>query len=236
MKNEIDYKKLESCMIELFGQKDLDIYNKNHLLSCMYISTGGVVINIYSTAPPDYNAYKDTVRVDRLIDKSVKSAFGLKNVREGGHYADYVELATHPFYIVYSIALYITKYVIGQEDDVDETVKEVSNYLRVRVRGTDEEKENEEKDRSQGTLLGQNLIWIMLVNNFITMTKMCRISYDPAKSHDLNIESYYPLTYGQRKFFLEIIEGHNISPDRIFIDDHSKEHCIRRQLGLHFFK
>ena len=68
------------------------------------------------------------------------------------------------------------------------------------------------------------------------MTKMCRISHDPAKSHDLNIESYYPLTYGQRKFFLEIIEGHNISPDRIFIDDHSKEHCIRRQLGLHFFK
>ncbi|SVA84935.1 uncharacterized protein METZ01_LOCUS137789, partial [marine metagenome] len=114
MKNEIDYKKLESCMIELFGQKDLDIYNKNHLLSCMYISTGGVAISKYSTEQPDYNKYKDTVRVDRLIDKSVKSAFGLKNVREGGHYADYVELATHPFYIVYSIALYITKYVIGQ--------------------------------------------------------------------------------------------------------------------------
>ena len=54
-------------------------------------------------------------------------------------------------------------------------------------------------------------------------------------SNDLNIMSYYPLTHSQRSYLLDYIERYNVSPDRVFIDDYSKEKSIKRQLGLQFF-
>ena len=70
----------------------------------------------------------------------------------------------------------------------------------------------------------------------------------------LNIESHYPLTSSQRRFLLDVIEGLNLGPDEIYIDDYSESaqrkkmnpnlpwelgnpggQCVKRQLGLHFF-
>ena len=52
---------------------------------------------------------------------------------------------------------------------------------------------------------------------------------------ELNIETFYPLTSRQQRFLLDLIEDLAVSPDRVYIDDHSKEQCIKRQLRLHFF-
>jgi hypothetical protein len=51
----------------------------------------------------------------------------------------------------------------------------------------------------------------------------------------MNIESFHPLTDSQRKFILNYIDIHNISPDKIYIDDQSEQQSIKRQLGLQFF-
>jgi hypothetical protein len=52
---------------------------------------------------------------------------------------------------------------------------------------------------------------------------------------ELNIESYHSLTRPQRRFLLDYIELYHIRPEHIFIDDHSEEQSIKRQLGLQFF-
>ena len=53
--------------------------------------------------------------------------------------------------------------------------------------------------------------------------------------NSINIESYNPLTHSQRRFILDYIDTLHFSPEHIFIDDHSEEQSIKRQLGLQFF-
>ena len=53
--------------------------------------------------------------------------------------------------------------------------------------------------------------------------------------NSINIESYNPLTNSQRRFILDYIDILHFSPEHIFIDDHSEEQSIKRQLGLQFF-
>ncbi len=91
----------------------------------------------------------------------------------------------------------------------------------------------------EGVRFNSSIPEISYKRNFIMNTRMVRVSIpndrnDP-KLHHLNINSYYPLTHSQRRFLLDYIERYNVSPDRVFIDDYSKEKSIKRQLGLQFF-
>ena len=78
---------------------------------------------------------------------------------------------------------------------------------------------------------------------FINILRMCRVTSGTlggsqsigAQKKEIGIEAAYPLTSSQRNSILDYIQINNIPPERVYIDDHSKEHCIKRQLGLQFF-
>ena len=74
------------------------------------------------------------------------------------------------------------------------------------------------------------------INSFLKYSRMVRLNVQYPPHNSLNIMSYYPLTHSQRRYCLDYIERYNVSPDRVFIDDHSKEQSIKRQLGLQFFR
>ena len=175
MRNEIDYKKLESCMVELFCEPEWDMYDKESRWRIQFLTADGQVISIknFLVKPIGYN--NNTVHT------------------------------TH-------------------QDMVDH----VGELFKMEVKMID----------------------------FIKTLKMCRVNIPGGhnrKSSELNITTFNPLTTSQRRFFLDVIEGLHISPDKIFIDDcyhrsstgrrlQSKQliskrimTIVKRQLGLHFF-
>ena len=207
MKNEIDYKKLESCMVELFSDKNWDMYDKESNHRIRFLTTSGQVIS------EPYQEWEESwvERCGNLVNEDVRLALRPEETLPGP------PKTNHFGYILWSIALYITRYwdLTDQPDDLSfEFFFGLGPFEKARK-------------------------W---QNHFIEMTKMCRVSLYKVNlageypNGPLNIETYNPLSSGQRKFFLEVIEGLDISPDEIFIDDWTEEQCIKRQLGLHFFK
>ena len=163
MRNEIDYKKLELCMVDLFCDLNWNMYDRKSIYHLHFVTNGGQVIS----------------------SKILQDLVGLNDNKVPPSHQDMI-------------------------DYVGELFK-----MEVKV----------------------------LEEDFIKTLKMCRVSIpmrpqslETRNRFNLNIESHYPLTYFQRRFLLDIIEIHSISPDKIFIEDHSKEQCIKRQLGLHFFE
>ena len=77
----------------------------------------------------------------------------------------------------------------------------------------------------------------IFIENFLRYSRMVRINVPNIDddSNDLCINSYYPLTHSQRNYLSDYIERYKVNPDRVFIDDYSKEKSIKRQLGLQFF-
>ena len=76
------------------------------------------------------------------------------------------------------------------------------------------------------------------VDRFMKLTKLCRVNIvmeSQFSIRELNVNSHHLLSYSQRKILLEIIEVYSIPPDKIFIDDNSKEKTIKRQLRLNFY-
>jgi len=75
-----------------------------------------------------------------------------------------------------------------------------------------------------------------VVRMFIEQTGIVRVNFCLVQTRfELTIESYHPLTHSQRRFLLDIIETHSISPDEIIIEGHSEEQVIKRQLRVNFF-
>ena len=72
------------------------------------------------------------------------------------------------------------------------------------------------------------------IQKFLQQTGMIRVNWKLSEGAELNIESHHPLTSSQRRFFIDLIESYNIIIDKIYIDDYSKEQCIKRQLGLNY--
>ena len=215
MKNEIDYKKLELCMIELFGDLNWDMYDEESRYRIRFLTNSGQVIS------------EEFVGSIDLVDEFVRLALGDTIViRENGNGSGYTA-AGHSGCFLWSVALYITRYVSEPEKYVNDIIKTVlgpNGKPYKSGRGFDTEDGR---------------------NNLFNITKMCRVNIGEFKhrglvlqnsSCDLNIESLNSLTSGQRKFFLGVIEGLHINSDRIFIDDYSEEQSIKRQLGIHFFK
>jgi len=75
------------------------------------------------------------------------------------------------------------------------------------------------------------------IENFLRYSRMIRLNTPPIEfdTNDLNIMSYYPLTHSQRNYLSDYIERYKVNPDRVFIDDHSEQQSIKRQLGLDDF-
>ena len=79
---------------------------------------------------------------------------------------------------------------------------------------------------------------VSTVDRFMKLTKLCRVNIvkkSDTSIRELNLSSYHLLSYSQRRILLDIIEMYNVPPDKIFIDDHSKEKTIKRQLRLNFY-
>jgi len=266
MKNEIDYKKLESCMIELFGDPSWDMYDKVSLHQIKFVTTNALVI----TSPNQRKAsiLPDTITANQfqkhgrnVVDKEVCLALELgtgANDPMGGN---------HMAVIKWVIGLYITKYVIKQSDS-----SEFKSLETCRIKDMILDPLWREQDKTAPTdyILGSNGHWIpnsykpdldITGKYFSHKLKLIRVvfpQYGTWSSNmtgpTLNIESHYPLTSSQRRFLLDVIEGLNLGPDEIYIDDYSESaqrkkmnpnlpwefgnpggQCVKRQLGLHFF-
>ena len=206
MKNKIDYKKLELCMVELFGDSKWDMYDEKSRRNIQFLTSGGQIVNEKFVG----NGYIDE------IDNNIKLP-----IEERGHTGC----------LTWAAALYISKYI----PESDKVGVQLCNLQKDTGHGgwhcsiinNKLKPVNGEWDWNSTFDSGE------IRDNFIKETKICRVVM---RDGDLNIESHNPLSSGQRKFFLEVIEGLDISPDEIFIDDWTEEQCIKRQLGLHFFK
>ena len=177
MNDGIDYKKIETCMVEIYGLSDYNGTSKTLLLynKIRFLTASGIPIltdiqsDVIPTGPRDRNEESTHINI---IVKSI-----------GETHEDYPEL-----------------YNDGQFSVKD-------GYT---------------------------------VDRFIRNRKMCRVHWRGYVREDyltieLNVLAHQLLTDSQRKVILDIIEVSGVSPDKIYIDDHSEEQSIKRQLGLQFF-
>lgn len=222
---KIDSKKLEQCMISLFFNNVESSIEKKIFNRTRYLSTNG---------SPIKDAIAESVEVSdeviKLIDEVVLFNRLLKPVKFHksnwpknpivkdplDNYAfDAYRLhtdsgprtskLTHTEMIVWSLASYLTKYV------------NKSDY----------------KDTIEFLLLHEKSLTPYV--KFMEITGVCRV-YLPSDLENVNkevhIEASHPLTHPQEKYILDYININNIPSDKIYVDDHSKEQCIKRQLGV----
>jgi len=213
--HKIDSKKLEQCIISLFVNS-IKTFQRTR-----YLSTNGSPI-------------KDTIdksvelsdEVIKLIDEVVLFNRLLKPVKFhksnwpknpivkdplDNYVFDTYRLnsgprtskLTHTEMIVFSLASYLTKYV------------NKSDY----------------KDTIEFLLLHEKSLTPYV--KFMEITGVCRV-YLPSDLESVNkevhIEASHPLTHPQEKYILDYININNIPSDKIYVDDYSKEQCIKRQL------
>jgi hypothetical protein len=212
MNDGIDNKKLESCMLELYGNPLLT--QGTITTKIRYLTISGLPIVFFSS--------KNFFPRD-LIDKDIQLFLELDErhyVRQGGH--------VDP--IRWSVGLYLTKYKTEIKEDADRMPPDRSRVVHKdgKILGVPQWDRVIKKLR----LLSMNSM------EWIQRTKMCRLGWSGTSRRDLNIAVGYPLTHSQRRFLLDYIEVYHISPDRIYIDDYSSSKrtgTVKRQLGLQFF-
>jgi hypothetical protein len=278
MENEIDYKKLESCMIELFGDPSWNMYGKSNQVRAKFVTTNGLVISSpnerKATVLPDTTMAVQFKKLGRdVVDKEVCLALELgidENDPMGGNHMALIE---------WVIGLYVTKYVIKQSDSSEFKSSEACRIRNIILDPLWKEQDKTapvwylKKDKTnihvsvEGPVDPEN--WIQdndilddisqygpSAQHFNYNMKVARMVFSERGNTGLtlNIESHHPLTSSQRRFFLGVIEGLNMSPDNIYIDDYSESaqrkknnpklrwelgnpggQCVKRQLGLHFF-
>ena len=70
---------------------------------------------------------------------------------------------------------------------------------------------------------------------FMEITGVCRV-YLPSDFENVNkevsVEASHPLTHSQRRYILDYININNIPSDKIYVDDYSKEQCIKNFLFM----
>jgi hypothetical protein len=79
----------------------------------------------------------------------------------------------------------------------------------------------------------ENGVWMNVdvgVNKFIQGGQFINDTHP--SQQELNIETFYPLTSEQRRILKDFIDRYHIPLDKIFIDDHSEEQSVKRQLGI----
>jgi len=182
MNDGIDYKKIESCMVEIYGLPDFTF---------------------------DTSFYNETLKILLLCNKIryvTASGIPIRSLEGGKEHIDADN--THLGIIRKSLS-----HSNGYGRTTEKTFREITTG-----------------DTS---------------NNFMKNTKMCRVNWiswsvnslneiiREKKHGELDIETYYSLTDLQRRVILDIIKVSGVSPDRVYIDDHSEEQCVKRQLRLH---
>ena len=213
--HEWDSKELELCMTELFGISDWNMGDKKQP---EFLSTDGQVII--------YKGREQPAEVRQLK---------LNENRD------------HNTIIMRTIALYLTRHIKDinlWNDLMDEVMKYQTTknptlnkhrYPGYRISNTSEK--FYAKKNNWGFLHHDGQLYFEkndMQIEFLNFTKSCRVAVRKEGNVviDLNIQSFHHLTSSQRRFFLDYIEFHHISPDKVFIDDHSKEQKIKRQLGV----
>ena len=183
-----------------------------------YLSTNGMAIRdaiLESTKPSDevIKLIDEVVLFNRLL-KPVKfhKSNWPKNpvVRDslGRYRIGYrTSKLTHTEMIIWPIALYLTKYV----------------------------------DKSDYKYVVESLLFheksLTPYVKFMEITGVCRV-YLPSDFENVNkevsVEASHPLTHSQRRFLMDYININNIPSDKIYVDDYSKEQCIKRQLRANY--
>lgn len=223
--HEIDSKKLEQCMISLFGGSESDIgwsvqqMVKPKFTRTRYLSTNGMAIRdaiLGSTKPSDevIKLIDEVVLFNRLL-KPVKfhKSNWPKNPVVRDPFDRYrigyrTSKLTHTEMIIWPIALYLTKYV------------DKSNY----------------KEVIEHLLFHEENLTPYV--KFMEITGVCRVylstEFDSVQNREVSVEASHRLTHSQRRFIMDYINTNNIPPDKIYVDDYSKEQCIKRQLRANF--
>ena len=212
--HEIDSKKLEQCMISLFAGSTKEFRRTR------YLSTNGMAIRdaiLESTKPSDevIKLIDEVVLFNRLL-KPVK--FHKSNWPKNPVVRDPLDRyrigyrtskLTHTEMIIWPIALYLTKYV------------DKSDY----------------KDVIESLLFHEKSLTPYV--KFMEITGVCRV-YFPfgidygSSNKEVSVEASHRLTHSQRRFLMDYINTNNIPPDKIYVDDYSKEQCIKRQLRANY--
>jgi len=212
MNDGLDYKKIESCMVEIYGQSGYNETSNTFLLynKIRYITASGIPIlmaipsdSVVDTATEAYCSI--ALYINYLNGHSGQWKRGIADASADG--------STHMNMIVWSIGLYITKYKIEiKEETFNEYLLIIDKFLqntkmcRVTWSGWSINEEG-------------NLKW----------------KTERKDNGELNIETYHSLTDSQRRVILDIIKVSGVSPNNIFIDDNSDEQLVKRQLRLQFF-
>lgn len=216
--HEIDSKKLEHCMTSLFcGITGV-------VRRTRYLSTNGIAI-------------KDTIiesielsdEVIKLIDEIASSCRNgkliqpvkfhksnwpknpiVKDPLQAYKLSHRTDKLTHTKMITWALALYLTKYV----------------------------------DKSDYKYVVESLLFheksLTPYVKFMEITGVCRV-YLPLSAFipeninkEVSVEASHPLTHSQRRFLMDYININNIPSDKIYVDDYSKEQCIKRQLRANY--
>ena len=214
----MNFKELESC-IESVGDKPIDGFSTLPITSLSYLSSSGQ--GIYGLKPLIHCEVLQRGVSKYIENKSKKEKSDIIQYLLGEDYKPKYEK-----YFSRSWQKSHSKYPIRFEQlPAGPKYERFDKYIDV--------------DYFQGMILRNT----RLVRTIVRYKGGASIgeSYRPLRQvngisdNSINIESYNPLTNSQRRFILDYIDRLHFSPEHIFIDDHSEEQSIKRQLGLQFF-
>ena len=213
--HEIDSKKLEHCMTSLFCG------TTEKFRRTRYLSTNGVAIKDMITELVELS--DEVIKIIDEIAFSSKNGKLIQPVKF--HKSNWpknpivkdplqryltthrTDKLTHTKMITWTLALYLTKYV----------------------------------DKSDYKYVVESLLFheksLTPYVKFMEITGVCRV-YLPSDFENVNkevsVEASHPLTHSQRRYILDYININNIPSDKIYVDDYSKEQCIKRQLRANY--
>ena len=239
-------KELVSCMIELFSESSWDNYIQTNIRKVLFLTSGGQLIVFptgYSSgmathenwnAEEHYLSENPYEFIRDYVDETVWKFF-----YEAINKPTMSQLGWHICIVVWSLGLYLDRYhkkeILESNGKTPvETIKEIvwdyfndgdDFFQAIVIKTLDEAR----MCRLEGINL--NTVEISPTPNVTGIRRYSESGY--TGRGELNIETYHSLTDSQRRVMLDIIEVSGVGLDKIFLDDHSKEQSIKRQLGLH---
>lgn len=213
LKYEINYNELEFCMIKLFG--DYDIFNHENIKyqgsRAIYLTTGGKCV-----------AYKFIDKSEGGLNHCQMNMITIRCYMDGKSEDEKNFIKKQFPWIPYNNFLeWDDMYGKNMSDNIQDYMK-----LKPSVEVND--------DFPCGVPEGGVYSPTQINTKILKESKIARVNKRWDQYGDeLNIESYHPLTYLQRRFLLDVIKFYKVDIDHIYIDDFSKENgVIASQLGI----
>ena len=245
MNDGIDYKKIEECMVEMYGHPesmhpDWDMFTEKYRNYVKFLTVDGhslttVIANTFCRLSVEHDLIHGHLPEGKCkkshISEDVRSALRLG---KSPNHPKQAPIGNHKYMIRWSTALYLTR----EKRAGDPRIMEAS------IKGNLEEIDWVKAIRKLRKVVNSqngNVLWKdhnEFQQTWLKETKMCRMDFHRGplgerNDNDLSLETHYPLSSSQQRIILDVIRINSVPPNRIYIDDHSEEQCVKRQLRLH---